>query len=136
MWDADKGVLLRSVHVGGRNNYDYAIAFSADASAAAVKGRHQSTEVWDLTSGKPRTRLGDGSESGFPPLFTPDGKAVATRRAGMRLWDAATGNEIASIGTGEGGGGRSDIAPDGKTVVALRSDQPKAGHICHGSCLL
>jgi WD40 repeat protein len=121
VWGLDKSgppTLLRS------SETDFAGAvFSADGKLLATGGPGGAARLWDVTTGRPRPRVVDGSLA--PPLaLSPDGKTLAGCRWGevsnIILVDAATGKNQAPLPLTDSGVAPTHLAfsPDGRTLAA------------------
>src|SRR5437763_3134994 len=93
--------LFRSATLQGHKKRPERVAFSPDgktlASASIVFSEdNNEAEVllWDVTTGKLRTRLLGHTYSTYALAFSPDGKLLATGGDGrVMLWDLTTGRE-------------------------------------------
>jgi RNA polymerase sigma factor (sigma-70 family) len=68
------------------------VAFAPDGRTVALRTREGILELWDLTSGKEKQRIGAKEHSG-PFAFSPDGRAILALDRDLHLWEVATGRE-------------------------------------------
>jgi RNA polymerase sigma factor (sigma-70 family) len=92
LWDAGTGEQRFRVH----GCWARAVAFSSDGTRIATRGLEGSVRLWDVAAGRELRRLPGRQEgvSSPPPVFSPDGKTLATESEGaLCLWDVETGRE-------------------------------------------
>lgn len=61
----------------GRQRYFSALTFSPDGKSIVTAGSQDGLVVWDIATGKERTRLGHGFTNSHDLTFAPDGKSIA-----------------------------------------------------------
>src|SRR5207248_4997267 len=107
----------------------WSLVFAADAKTLISGGWQDATVLlWDLTSGKERTRV--EAKGGLAvEALSPDGKTLATGGANgphaVVLWDAATGKESDPFPGNTSPVSAAAFSPDGKLAVTgggLRGD--------------
>lgn len=125
LWDLDKGESVRSIDVVA--GAITSLAFSPDGKTlAASEGRLPIVRVWDLATGKEKSRHVHPRLRGerVSLRFAPDSRALAlVGREGVTLWDLATG---ANRDADDRAAAESDtplaFAADGRTLaVAIRN---------------
>jgi WD40 repeat protein len=145
-WDVATGKELYRIDLPQQ----YAVlgfAVSPDGRMLATENSDQTVTLWEIASGKERTRLGlaPGVQPppggvmvrpgmGFNPFgmmggsatvaFAPDGRRLIVRApdGSVPVWDAATGKALGRLQGHEGDVTALAFAPDGKTVVSGSRD--------------
>ncbi len=129
---ADGQILLWNVISGGVERVLPAAAvmngvtFSPDGAllAGASSGATAQLTLWEAATGHVRSTLSATGNATFaPPLFSPDGRTVASVTQGARitLLDAATGSVRAVLASDQAHLNRLAFSPDG-TVLASGGD--------------
>jgi WD40 repeat protein len=104
------------------------IAFSPDGKEVAAGSTGKlgwNVDVWDLTTGKVRTRLGGHDYVVHQVIYSPDGSRVLSRTGTGRttIWDAKTGQELLDPDTQKDQKDWSNISGfnrDGTKLVSLK----------------
>lgn len=130
LWDVAKG---RPKTFRARATWVHAMAFSSDGKTLAVGDYISDYRLWDLTTGKARTKFDPFAGAGpidtglykpetFALAFSPDGKTLAAHSNffddelpqldRIQLWDLPTGKLKASFE-----GTSCIFSPDGKTLA-------------------
>src|SRR5262249_8268109 len=141
LWDARTGELLRAL--GPKENVNR-IAFSPDGRTLAVG--HEPTkermcrivQLWDVATGKEVRQLGESDKQIAFPVFSPDGKIVATCSGrGICLWETATGKELRRCQNTTPYYGDHPVAfsPDGKLLAALDGPLVRFWDVASGEAL-
>jgi WD40 repeat protein len=119
---------------------------SPDGRVVAIENGDQTLSLWEVASGKERTRFGQAQPAAMAPptaafvvalnalprpagtptavAFSPDGRLLAGKGPGpsLRLWEVRTGTPLGQF---KGHAGTVDVlafAPDGKTLASGSSD--------------
>ena len=101
----------------------FKIAMSPDGSLLAGVA-NASIVLFDAMTGETQQELSTGSNSGFLPSFSDDGRLVATISAGSQealVWVVATGELQARLSLGAGVD-RAAFSPDGSTLYTAGDD--------------
>jgi WD40 repeat protein len=103
-------------HVGNVNH----LAFSADGKTLVSCGYSHADKtaiVWDMPSGKVRSKVEEKEHGIWSVAISPDGKTLATGNLAIKLWSTATGKEITATKEGAPSGHGLAFSPDG-TLLA------------------
>jgi WD40 repeat protein len=94
----------------------WTVALSGDGRTAAANLMNGTIQVWDVTTGKRKTRFRTGRNAPhLRPALSLDGKTLAADRA---LWDVTTGKRLRKM---QGDClGPFTLSPDGKTLATVR----------------
>jgi uncharacterized protein with WD repeat len=127
LWDVYKGREIRVLGAGLFFLPAYsvrAVAFSPDGKIlASIGGSFQQIKLWDVSTGREKSRFGEKLDSVFAIAFSPDGQTLASGGDGdyglSRLWNVNTGQEKHTIKLISLSSVGSVIAfsPDGQTLV-------------------
>jgi WD40 repeat protein len=97
------------------------LAFSADGGSLAVCGRDDTVRVWDMTTGKNRSKWKHTPGGLSTIVVSPDGKTVASGGANhphaILFWDAATGRRRTDFAGHIAPIYSLAFSPDGKQVA-------------------
>ena len=88
----------------GHQGAVWTVAFNPDGRRIASSSEDRTFRLWDATTGQPLAVLGsnEGEPTVPPPLFSPDGKWIATGWGKeIRLWDGMTGQPLGVLGSHE-----------------------------------
>ncbi len=101
------------------------IAFSPDSQSVASGGWPRHANLWDVTSGRPKSPTIVHTEDSIRSVvFSPDGSTLATGSDDrtVRLWDATSG-QLKAVLTGHSDEVHSvAFSPDGSTIASASSD--------------
>lgn len=99
----------------------HALSYSPDGKSLAARTRDRAVEVWDLSTLRERTSIGDDrvAASARGLAIDQDWKFVARGHSdgSVSLWDLATGRERATLKGQEPQVWSIALSPDGKTLV-------------------
>jgi hypothetical protein len=124
LWDSQAGNKLRQFHFPEGGNRGATLALSPNGQTAAFGGWR--VNLVDVVAGKALTKL---RESGYFPVFSPDGKVLTTasergeHRWALSAWDAGTGKRLRRY-PWPAKPGHDDVisvlayTPDGRSVVS------------------
>jgi RNA polymerase sigma factor (sigma-70 family) len=143
LWDARTGELLRALDVKPTVNR---VVFSPDGRTLAVghdrAGYGQNVQLWDVDTGKKVRQLGESHKRTTFPLFSPDGKIVATcGEKGFCLWETATGKELRRCQNSILCGDEvyvipvAAFSPDGKVLAAIDGPLVRFWEVASGKAL-
>jgi RNA polymerase sigma factor (sigma-70 family) len=121
LWDAGTGEQRFRVH----GCWARAVAFSPDGTRIATRQLDGAVRLWDVAAGRELRRLPGRQEgvSSPPPVFSPDGKTLATESEGaLCLWDVETGRERFSADGHYGPVTAVAFCPGGRLVVSGGKD--------------
>jgi WD40 repeat protein len=116
----------------GEADHPARIAFSADGRFMTSTSKDGSFRVWEVGTGKLRTRLKALSTSIEGIALSPDGKVVAlSGRAdhAVHLWDVAAGRELHPFGGHRGGPLEVAFVGDGREVATVSRDSTYVGPV-------
>jgi WD40 repeat protein len=111
-------------------DYPARIAFSADGQFMTSTNKDGVVRVWEVGTGKLRTRFKALSTSIEGIALSPDGKVVAlSGRAdhAVHLWDVAAGRELHPFGGHRGGPLEVAFVGDGREVATVSRDSTYVG---------
>jgi serine/threonine protein kinase/WD40 repeat protein len=102
-WRLTDGSKAGEIKRQGRalHGYDYSLAPNGKTLAVVARGRRDVIELWDIESGKIRTRL-DVRDRIANVAFLTDETLWVRKDEGFDLWDLAAGKTIATPHLGEG----------------------------------
>jgi RNA polymerase sigma factor (sigma-70 family) len=142
LWDLATGKEVRRLR--GHRVGIFRLAFSPDGKTLASGGMGAllglragnersdvcSMRLWDVASGKERSRFGEPHEFVHALVFTPDGRTLisggeprgAGDRVSIRLWETATGKERGRIPGHRDRVWSLALSPDGRTLASGSSD--------------
>lgn len=93
----------------------------------AVGGQDGTLELWDTTTGKKLTTLGESGvkKHVFSLAFSPDGTLIASgsEDATVRLWDTISNNELMTLRKHTGWVNVLAFSPDGKMLASGSTDK-------------
>jgi WD40 repeat protein len=113
-------------------DYPARIAFSADGQFMTSTSKDGVVRVWEVGTGKLRTRFKALSTGVEGVALSPDGKVVAlSGRAdhAVHLWDVAAGRELHPFGGHRGGPLEVAFVGDGREVATVSRDSTYVGPV-------
>lgn len=124
-FDADSGKEVRACKIAVKLMSNSYAALAPGGAALAVNDEGKSLVVYELPSGK--LRWGEKSERSWfwPPVFSPDGKALAAfewngrpaEKNKVKLFETATGKALREIDSPAGFLSHLTFSPDGKKLL-------------------
>jgi WD40 repeat protein len=128
LWDLTAARVVR--RFTGHRGMVNGVALSADGRSLASRGTDHTIRVWEVATGKERSRFQDAGEmngwTGTQFLaFAPDGRVLvtaATMEPLARRWDLATGKQLAPLAGHLGWVGAVEFSTDGRVLVTGSQD--------------
>ena len=125
MWDLNTGRARETYSDDGPCIKSLAFSLDGKMMAAISPGSifdrvGAEMRLWDVGTERVRVRLkGAEGDSAAPPVFTPDGKTLATPGKGgnVDLWDSLTGRRLLSLSSRGQEVTGLEFSPDGKVIV-------------------
>jgi WD40 repeat protein len=124
LWDVGTGKVIRDLDIRAGS-----LAFAPDGKTLAVSTTG-SVQLFDVSSGQKRGKLGEIKTYIYALAYAPDGKTLAgcDYQGTVYLWDAAGGKEQARLHHGETQSASClAFSPDGKTLAV--SVGPQNGRV-------
>src|SRR5439155_121754 len=122
VWDATQGKEVGPLT--GIKGRVINVAISHDGrrfATLSIAGLNSAVQLWDGKTGKmTHTLSGDSSLSFTEPVFSPDGKRLATAGTNNKnttIWDVETGQAMIELPTGTSGLAPVQFSPDGKLLA-------------------
>jgi WD40 repeat protein/predicted Ser/Thr protein kinase len=131
VWDVATGEEVASL------DDQISVAYSPDGTCFATgcrSGDNSITQLWDASTRKVRATL-DHPDGAFLPMFSPDGKTLATRSrdGAVKLWDVTTAQVTASLECqSEEYQYRHTFSPDGKILSVIEGETVRCRDIADG----
>jgi WD40 repeat protein len=128
LWDVVTGKELRSLGTAATVT---SVAFSRDGQSLAAGTVDRTIVVWDVASGKMRSRSAGHNGVVRYVAYSPDGRTLASASfdGTARLSDAATGKEIAIVKGISGAVLSVAFSPDGRVLATAGGQTGKPGQV-------
>jgi WD40 repeat protein/serine/threonine protein kinase/tetratricopeptide (TPR) repeat protein len=113
--------------IGVEPTFVECVAFAPDGRTLAMASQGTTVQLWDVASGKLKTRLEGHASAVRAVVFSPDGRTLAsggTDRT-VRLWNVEMGRELMQLDPGNVRLGQVeslDFSPDGTQLLAAGSN--------------
>jgi Tol biopolymer transport system component len=127
IWDAETGREIKTI--SGPNDAKrhtapvWSVAFSPDGTAIASASADGSFPLWDISTGTLKAGIGDGGNTVYYSMFSPDGKnLIAGQGNQVKIRDASNGARVKDLDGFAGGVYAALYSPDGKWIAAACGD--------------
>jgi WD40 repeat protein len=128
LWDRQLG---RLQHTLNSSKVPESAAFSLDGALLAI-GVGGDIKLWNTRTGKEMHTLIGHSGGVACPVFSPDGKTLASPGDDhtVKLWDVRAGLEVASFEEHTAPATGLAFTPDGATLISIGTGDGRGGEIC------
>lgn len=117
-WDLGTGKLIRWGEDPGREYRGEEARLSPDGFWAAVRDG-----LFDTKHGSRRAMPASPIGAGGTPVFSPDGRLIASSGGGVRVWELATGRAVCDLPRGAGTSELAVFSHDGRRLVCMSADR-------------
>lgn len=117
-WDLGTGKLIRWGEDPGRNYRGEEARLSPDGSWAAIRDG-----LFDTKNGSRRAMPASPIGAGGTPVFSPDGRLIASSGGGVRVWELATGRAVSDLPRGAGTSELAVFSHDGRRLACMSADR-------------
>ncbi len=117
-WDFGTGKLIRWGEDPGQDYRGEEARLSPDGSWAAMRDG-----LFDIRSGLRRAMPASPIGAGGAPVFSPDGRLIASSGGGVRVWELATGRAACDLPRGAGAGELAAFSPAGRRLACVSADR-------------
>jgi WD40 repeat protein len=116
LWDAETGGTVRVLPHTGRS-----IALSPDGLTLA-NVQLSWVELWDIPTGKVRSRLVGRALPVKATAYSPDGRMMVSASGGLSLWDLVAGQRVVPPALTHAGADAAAFSPDSKLLASGAAD--------------